>query len=121
MSHTQEELTARLQENTTHSKKEKLAIINKEIPFQEGSRGLDPRVKEFLTTEADPHGRRPLEVDDLEITRKRVEVNNKDLSKGIHSETSEISMEGRKIPLNIYNRTSEKKPVLIYLHGGGFF
>ncbi|WP_211655680.1 alpha/beta hydrolase [Planococcus alpniumensis] len=121
MSHTQEELTARLQENTTHSKKEKLVIINKEIPFEEESRGLDPRVKEFLTNEADPHGRRPLEIDDLEITRKRVELNNKDLSSGIRSEALEIPMEDHEVSLNIYNRTTEKKPVLVYLHGGGFF
>jgi len=121
MNPTHKELTSRLQENTEHSKKGSLHIINKEIPFQEGSRGLDPRVKEFLTNEVDPHVRRPLEVDDLEITRKRVEVNNKDLSNGIRSETMEISVEGRKIPLNVYNRTTEKKPVLIYLHGGGFF
>ncbi|QAS52313.1 alpha/beta hydrolase [Halobacillus litoralis] len=121
MNHTHEELTARLQENATYSKKGRLSVINKEIPFQEGSRGLDPRVKNFLTNEADPNVRRPLEIDDLEITRKRVEVNNKDLSSGIRSETIKIILEDHEIPLGIYNQTTEKKPVLIYLHGGGFF
>lgn len=121
MSHTHEELTARLQENAAHESKGRLDVIHKEIPFQEGSRGLDPRVKKFLANEVDPNTRRPLEIDDLEITRSRVEVNNKDISRGIHSETSKISMEDHEIPLGIYNQTTEKKPVLIYLHGGGFF
>lgn len=121
MNHTYEELTARLQENAAHSKKGRLSIINKEIPFQEGSHGLDPRVKQILTNEDDSNIRRPLEIDDLEITRKRVEVNNKDLSSGIGSETTKVILEDREIPLEIYNRTREEKPVLIYLHGGGFF
>lgn len=117
----QQDLAARLQENAVVSKKGNLCIINKEIPFQENSRGLDPRVKDFLTNEAEPHIRRPLEIDDLEITRKRVEVNNKDLSNGISTEAMKIPMEGHDIPLNIYNRSTEKKPLLVYFHGGGFF
>lgn len=121
MDYTQEELTARLTENVTHSNKGKLSITNKEIPFEEGSRGLDPRVRHFLTTEADPNVRRPLEMDDLEITRNRVEMHNEDLSTGIHSETMKFSAGDQEIPLEIYNRTADKKPVLIYLHGGGFF
>ncbi|OHX53902.1 hypothetical protein BB776_01615 [Planococcus salinarum] len=121
MNHTQNELTARLNENVTYSTKGKLNIINKEIPFEEGSRGLDPRVRNFLTNEADPHVRRPLASDDLEITRSRVEINNKDLSKGIHSETTKFSFADHEVPLGIYNQTEERKPVLIYLHGGGFF
>ncbi|WP_147804721.1 alpha/beta hydrolase [Alkalicoccus halolimnae] len=121
MTYTHEELTARLKKQVTHSTIGKLNIINKEIPFQEGSRGLDPRVKRFLTNEVHPNGRRPLEVDDLEITRNRVEVNNKDLSSGIRSETTNIFLQDRAISMKIYNRTKEKKPVIIYFHGGGFF
>ncbi|SES07513.1 hypothetical protein [Salipaludibacillus aurantiacus] len=60
MSYTHEELTKRLEERITHSKKGRLNIINKEIPFQEGRAGLDPRVKRFLTNEADPNIRRPI-------------------------------------------------------------
>ncbi|MFD1031913.1 alpha/beta hydrolase [Metaplanococcus flavidus] len=121
MNHTQEELTARLSENVTYSKKGNLNIINKEIPFEEGAHGLDPRVRSFLANETDPNARRPLAIDDLEMTRNRVEVNNKDLSKGIRSETTKFSYAEQEVTLGIYNRTDEKKPVLIYLHGGGFF
>ncbi|PYZ92637.1 hypothetical protein CR194_13290 [Salipaludibacillus keqinensis] len=121
MDYTHEELTARLKENVTYSKKGRVIITNKKIPFQEESRGLDPRVKRFLTHEADPNVRRPLEIDDLETTRNRVEVNNKDLSKGIRSEEKQIFSEDHEITLGIYNQTKEKKPVLVYLHGGGFF
>lgn len=121
MNHTHDELIARLQGNATHSKKGRLSVLNKEIPFQEGSGGLDPRVKNFLTNEADPNVRRPLEIDDLEITRKRVEVNNTDLSSGIRAETLKIPFEDHEITLGIYNQGAGKKPVLIYFHGGGFF
>ncbi|PYZ97583.1 hypothetical protein CR205_03030 [Alteribacter lacisalsi] len=121
MNYTHEELTKRLEERVAHSKKGRLSIINKEIPFQEGSGGLDPRVKRFLTNEVDPNKRRPLEIDDLELTRNRVEVNNKDLSSGIRSKTKNIFSEDHELTLKIYNQTKEKKPVLIYYHGGGFF
>lgn len=121
MDHTHEELTARLTENVTHSKKGKLKIINKEIPFEEDSGGLDPRVRTFLTNEVDPNVRRPLTIDDLEITRSRVEINNEDLSNGIHSETVKFFFMDHEVAIDIYNQTTDKKPVLIYLHGGGFF
>lgn len=121
MDYSQEELTARLNKNATHSTKGKLSITNKEIPYEEGSRGLDPRVRHFLTNEADPNVRRPLEMDDLEITRSRVEVKNEDLSGGIQTETVSFSFADHEVSLGIYNRTQEKKPVIIYLHGGGFF
>lgn len=121
MNYSHQELISRLQEKVTHSQKGKLSILNKGIPFLEQERGLDPRVREFLLTEADPNLRRPLEVDDLEVTRSRVEVNNKDLSEGIRSEAAKIFMPEHEINLGIYNRTKEKKPVLIYFHGGGFF
>ncbi|PRO67133.1 alpha/beta hydrolase [Alkalicoccus urumqiensis] len=121
MAYTHEELTARLKNQVSHSKKGRLNIINKEIPFQEGKGGLDPRVKNFLENEVDPNGRRPLEIDDLEIIRSRVEINNKDLSRGISSHRENIVLKDRKIPLSVYNKTREKKPVLVYLHGGGFF
>jgi acetyl esterase len=121
MNYTHEELTGRLKTKVMHSKKGRLNILNKEIPFQEGSGGLDPRVRKFLSEDTDPKTRRPLEIDDLEITRSRVEVNSKDLSSGIRSEKTKISLADRQISLGIYNRTIEKKPVLVYLHGGGFF
>ncbi|WP_158241181.1 alpha/beta hydrolase [Planomicrobium sp. MB-3u-38] len=121
MEHTQEELTARLKDNVTYSKKGSLNIINKEIPFEEESRGLDPRVRNFLANEVDPNARRPLTIDDLEITRSKTEVNNKDLSRGIRSENAKFVYADHEVPLGIYNQTEEKKPVLIYLHGGGFF
>lgn len=121
MDHSHEELTARLKENVTKSTKGKLTIFNKEIPFEEGSRGLDPRVRDFLTNEVDYNVRRPLTIDDLDITRSRVEVNNKDLTSGIPSETTKFSFGDHDVPLGIYNRTEERKPVIVYLHGGGFF
>jgi acetyl esterase len=121
MNYTHEELTERLKAKIMHSKKGKLNIINKGIPFEEEKRGLDPRVRKFLAEEADPKTRRPLEMDDLETTRNRTEVRSKDLSSGIRSEKTDIILPDRQIPLGIYNRTIEKKPVLVYLHGGGFF
>ncbi|MFC3210908.1 hypothetical protein [Planomicrobium okeanokoites] len=120
MEHTQEELTARLKDNVMYSKKGSLNIINKEIPFEEESRGLDPRVRNFLANEVDPNARRPLTIDDLEVTRSKTEVNNKDLSRGIHSETAKFVYADHEVPLGIYNQTEEKKPVLIYLHGADF-
>ena len=121
LDYTHDELTARLKEKVTHSIKGKLSIINKDIPFDEGSRGLDPRVKRLLTNESDPNLRRPMEIDDIKNIRSRVEVNNKDLSQGISSETTKIFFQDHEVTLGIYNQTNEKKPVLIYIHGGGFF
>ncbi|WP_175444284.1 alpha/beta hydrolase [Alkalicoccus daliensis] len=121
MNEEQKQLGQRLKEKVTLSNKGRLEIISKEIPFFEGKGGLDPRVKEFLINEENPNFRRPLEIDGLEEIRSRTEEHTKDLSKGIRMETEKVYLTDHTMKVRIYNRTKEKKPVIIFFHGGGFF
>ncbi|MFC4737132.1 alpha/beta hydrolase [Bacillus daqingensis] len=121
MTYTHDELTNRLKEKITHTTKGELNILYKGIPFEEERRGLDPRVKRFLMEHVHPGARRPLEIDDLEVTRSKVEVNNRDLSSGIRATKTSVHADRREINVTIYNQQKKPQPVLIYLHGGGFF
>lgn len=117
----QENLMRRLKENVTLSKKGRLEIISKEIPFVNEEGGFDPRVKDFLLHEEDPNIRRPLELEDLEIVRSRAEEHTEDLSTGIRMETEYIYLADHTMRVRVYNRTKVKKPAIIFFHGGGFF
>ncbi|CAM3816026.1 alpha/beta hydrolase [Alkalicoccus chagannorensis] len=121
MNYSHAELIARLKEYVSYEKKGGLPIINKNIPFQEDAGGLDPRVRHFLSTEVNPVERRPLDIGDLDAIRDRVEVHNYDISSGIRSQKRTITVKEDALTLHIYNQTEEAKPVLMYIHGGGFF
>lgn len=121
MDYNHEELVHRLKEKASLVKEGSAEIVSKSIPFLEGEKGLDPRVKQFLEQESAPNTRRPMTHDDLEIIRSRKEKESRNLSSNIHMETKLISLEGRDLELKVYNRSETNKPVLIYFHGGGFF
>ncbi|MFC4737131.1 alpha/beta hydrolase [Bacillus daqingensis] len=121
MSHTHEELVRRLEGNIAHSTEDNISILHKEIPFEEGRRGLDPRVKHYLKTEAGLRNRRPMDMEDLEAARRRVELHNWDLSTGVEKTMATIHAENRSLPLSVFRHGKGKKPVVLYLHGGGFF
>lgn len=121
MAHTHEALVRRLEGNIAHSTEDNISILHKEIPFEEGRRGLDPRVKHYLQTETNPLRRRPMEMEDLEAARRRVELNNQDLSKGVTKHMATIHAENRSLSLPVFRHGEGQKPVLLYLHGGGFF
>lgn len=120
MQYTQEELVQRLKTNAVVYSNG-LEKIEKGIPFQEGKKGLDPRVKQLILDEESTKLKKPIELADLEEIRSSGGFKNDDLSRGIRVEHKNIFQEDSTLRVRLYNRGEEKKPAIIYYHGGGFF
>ncbi|MFB5663264.1 alpha/beta hydrolase [Alteribacillus sp. HJP-4] len=115
------ELKSLLNKNSVLSWHGKLEKITKNIPENKNRGGLDPRVKEILSSQSSGHLKKIIDAENLmEIRNKK--IRNRDLSPSISTEEREIKLEDRSIPIRIYNRQHSKRlPLIIYYHGGGFF
>ncbi|WP_252314217.1 hypothetical protein [Sinobaca sp. H24] len=107
MQYTQEELVQRLKTNAVVYSNG-LEKIEKGIPFQEGKKGLDPRVKQLILDEESTKLKKPIELADLEEIRSSGGFKNDDLSRGIRVEHKNIFQEDSTLRVRLYNRGEEK-------------
>lgn len=120
MQYTQEELLHRLKTNAI-VRRNGIEKIDKGIPFYENKKGMDPRVKQLMLDEENTKLKKPIELADLEEIRSNGGFKNTDLSQGIRTENRNIFQEDSTLRVRVYNRGEEKKPAIVYYHGGGFF